>query len=434
MCSSAVWISIIPFARFRHGSPLVLKTFASAPPPVSVGNELVAAALERGRREPDDRVGVLEAVALVRLADLGLERALGRARRERERVEHLLDEIGELARVVRARLRLELAPLGDDVARAAAADQADVRGRLLVDPAEPQVGDRARRGRDRGAPLLRDHPRVRRPAVEADEHRALVGRAHDHVADRRRLVVDEAELGLELREVEGAGADQADLLLRREEELDARVRPALLDDPARRLDHRHDRRLVVRAEDRPAGVPDDAVLADDGLERALRRHGVEVRAEEDRRPALDAARQAAEQVPDRRADRRAGVVLVDLEPERAQLARSTRSATARSSPGGLGIAASSRKRRQHVRDGDCGRKMYLLECGSRRAADSSNSARRGARQRSRGRLRRRRRPPSHRRQPVRVHAARLHARGAARAQRARAGARARRWTSSSSAP
>ena len=37
MCSSAVWISIIPFARFRHGSPFVLKTFASAPPPVSVG-------------------------------------------------------------------------------------------------------------------------------------------------------------------------------------------------------------------------------------------------------------------------------------------------------------------------------------------------------------------------------------------------------------
>ena len=140
--------------------------------------------------------------------------------------------------------------------------------------------------------------------MEADEHRALVGRAHDHVADRRRLVVDEAELGLELRDVEGARADQADLLLRREHELDAGVRPALLDDPPRGLDHRHDGRLVVRAEDRPAGVADDAVLADDGLERPLRRHRVEVSAEEDRRPAGDAARQAAEQVPDRRADRR----------------------------------------------------------------------------------------------------------------------------------
>ena len=34
---------------------------------------------------------------------------------------------------------------------------------------------------------------------------------------------------------------------------------------------------------------------------------------------LDAAREAAEQVPDRRADRRPAVVLLDVEPERAQL-------------------------------------------------------------------------------------------------------------------
>src|SRR5262249_47742541 len=35
MCSSGVWISIIPFARFTHCSPRALKTFASAPPPLS---------------------------------------------------------------------------------------------------------------------------------------------------------------------------------------------------------------------------------------------------------------------------------------------------------------------------------------------------------------------------------------------------------------
>ena len=35
MCSSGVWISIIPFARFTHESPRALKTFASAPPPES---------------------------------------------------------------------------------------------------------------------------------------------------------------------------------------------------------------------------------------------------------------------------------------------------------------------------------------------------------------------------------------------------------------
>ena len=47
-------------------------------------------------------------------------------------------------------------------------DQADVRGRLLVEPAEPEVGDRAGGGLDRGAALLGDHARVRRAAVEAD--------------------------------------------------------------------------------------------------------------------------------------------------------------------------------------------------------------------------------------------------------------------------
>ena len=31
--SSAVWMSVIPFARFTHGRPRSLKTFASAPPP-----------------------------------------------------------------------------------------------------------------------------------------------------------------------------------------------------------------------------------------------------------------------------------------------------------------------------------------------------------------------------------------------------------------
>ena len=35
MCSSGVWISIIPFARFTHERPRALKTFASAPPPLS---------------------------------------------------------------------------------------------------------------------------------------------------------------------------------------------------------------------------------------------------------------------------------------------------------------------------------------------------------------------------------------------------------------
>ena len=48
---------------------------------------------------------------------------------------------------MRARFRLEHAPLGDDVARRPARDQADVRRRLLVDPAQPRLG-RVDRGND----------------------------------------------------------------------------------------------------------------------------------------------------------------------------------------------------------------------------------------------------------------------------------------------
>ena len=47
MCSSGVWISIIPFARFTHCRPRALKTFASAPPPLSAYDGGVAGALER---------------------------------------------------------------------------------------------------------------------------------------------------------------------------------------------------------------------------------------------------------------------------------------------------------------------------------------------------------------------------------------------------
>ena len=157
-----------------------------------------------------------------------------------------------------------------------------------------------------------------RPAVEADAHLAAVGRAHDHVPDRRGLVVDEAELGFERRVVESAGAEQPDLLLLREEELDAGVRSPVGDDSPGRLDHRDDGGLVVGAEDRATCVPDDAVL-DDRLERALRRNRVEVRAEEEGHAAVDASGQAAEQVARIRPDPGAGVVLLDLEPDRPKL-------------------------------------------------------------------------------------------------------------------
>ena len=117
--------------------------------------------------------------------------------------------------------------------------------------------------------------------------------------------------------VERVRAAQADLLLRREEELEPCVRPAPFERAAGGLDHRRHRRLVVGPENGARGVAHDAVL-DDGLDRALGRHGVEMRAEEDRR-ALPGRLEARVERAHRRADLRAGVVLVDVEADRAQL-------------------------------------------------------------------------------------------------------------------
>ena len=119
--------------------------------------------------------------------------------------------------------------------------------------------------------------------MEAKVEQPPVRRAEHDLADRRPLVVDEAGLGDEPRVVERVRAAQRDLLLRGEHQLDAGMRPALLDDPPRSLEHHHDGRLVVRAEDRPRGVPDDPVLADHRLDRRFGRNRVRVRAEEDRR-------------------------------------------------------------------------------------------------------------------------------------------------------
>ena len=95
----------------------------------------------------------------------------------------------------------------------------------------------------------------------------------------------------------------------------------LLDDPPRGLDHGDDRRLVVGAEDRPARVPDDAVLDDHGLERAVERDRVEVRAEEERRAALGRRREAAEDVPASTPEPLGRVVLLPREPEPVELRR-----------------------------------------------------------------------------------------------------------------
>ncbi len=122
----------------------------------AVVDHLVAAALERPGGEHDRVVALRKAVAAIALPRARLDLAVGDGGGERDGVLHLADQVGQLVLVVRAGLGVERAPLGDDVRRGAAGDRADVRRRVLVDPAEPELGDRTRRGGDRRAPVVRD--------------------------------------------------------------------------------------------------------------------------------------------------------------------------------------------------------------------------------------------------------------------------------------
>ena len=143
-------------------------------------------------------------------------------------------------------------------------------------------------------------------------------RAEDDLPDRRGLVEHVAHARRQSRLIECGGAEQTNLLFRREEQLDSRMRTVLCENATRRIEHRRNRRLVVGSEDRVGGIEDHAVV-DDGLDRASRRHRVQVRAEEERRAAVCRRLDSGEEVADRRSDPRAGVVLVGFEPELAQV-------------------------------------------------------------------------------------------------------------------
>src|ERR671934_138051 len=183
--------------------------------------------LDRLPREPEGGFVGAEAVAWIGLADRRLDLALGHARGEGEALDHLLDEVGELALVSRARFGGELAAIRNHVARRAAADTADVGGRLVVDPAEAKVGNRAGGSDDGRAALLGRQAGMSGPPLEHHVDRPSPRRRAHDVPDRPRRVVDESALGLEPRVVERERAQEADLLANREQELEARMRAML---------------------------------------------------------------------------------------------------------------------------------------------------------------------------------------------------------------
>ena len=122
--------------------PRSLKRCESAPPPVASRLGLEAALLERRPGELHDGIGAAQLVGAVLERRLRLELALGGVGRVRERVEHHLALLERALVVARAHLEAHVAAVGDDVARDAAGDRADVRGRLVVEPAEAHLGQR----------------------------------------------------------------------------------------------------------------------------------------------------------------------------------------------------------------------------------------------------------------------------------------------------
>ncbi len=113
-------MSAMPFARFTHSRPRSLKTLASAAPPESSYAHRVPPPCKCLGGERHRPVGLGEAVAAVTLARLGLDVTLGHARGEGDRVLHLLNQLAELALVLRARFGDEGAPFRNDVRRRAA--------------------------------------------------------------------------------------------------------------------------------------------------------------------------------------------------------------------------------------------------------------------------------------------------------------------------
>jgi hypothetical protein len=157
--------------------------------------------------------------------------------------------------------------------------------------------------------------------MEAEVEKPPVRRAEDDLADGSTLVVDVAGGRVQARVIERVGPAQRHLLLRGEEELDPRVLAPFLEHAASRLEHDDDRGLVVRAEDGAARVADDPVLADDRLDRAFRRHRVQMGAEKHWRAAVAVRRrEAAVDVARVTLEARGRVVLVPLEPQSGEVA------------------------------------------------------------------------------------------------------------------
>ena len=345
MCSSGVWISAMPFARLRHCRPRSLKTFASAAPPVRLEARLVPARSSAATASRTGRSSALEAVAAVVVARLGLDVALREARRERDASRASpATSVAELALVVRARLGGERCTTPGRCSSRCRPGSSR-RSRSSRRRAGRGAGRRspARRPRSRSGPPRATSPRARPCRGSARRSLRGVRRAEDHVADRRGLVVDVADARDEARLVEARRRRRGPTSsFGVKQELDAGVRPPSATTrrrprasprprPCCRRRGSSPPRSGRRRPRRPARSAPSAARC-----RGARRRRAACR--------LRAVGSTARvEVPDLEPISGAGVVLVDVEPELAQLSARPRRRPHARSPGGLGIAASSRK-------------------------------------------------------------------------------------------
>ena len=186
-------------------------------------------------------------------------------------------------------------------------------------------------------------------SVEPRRDRLRVRRAEDDLADRRRLVVDVAELAPRA----GSGRTRtAPSSPTSSFGVKSSSTPAcgtvLGDDPPRRLEHHGDRRLVVGAEDRARRRCGRCRPRRPPARSARRRHGVEMGAEEDRRSLAARVRAGGRGCSPSSSRRR---LRRRPRPRRARCRRARRAPGRRPPaprPGGLGIAQSSRNRLENV--------------------------------------------------------------------------------------
>ncbi len=138
------------------------------------------------------------------------------------------------------------------------------------------------------------------------------------------MVEGEAKTALDPAEIEVLGSVQARLLGDREEQLERHRRlPTVLGQQPGQLEHRRDRRLVVGPEDAIGRVL-PATVAAHRLEQRRQRHGVQMRAEQQRLWATLHAvgatpRDPGQEVAGLRACGRGAVVLLHLDAERREL-------------------------------------------------------------------------------------------------------------------